>query len=269
MRLGRSSTTPFPEVAHVEVAHVYDRTAPVYDHLTAHHDYELWFANLLPGLEREGLRPGRLLDVGCGTGKSFIPMLERGWSVTAVDVSERMLEIARAKVGARADLRAIDMRILPALGEFELVWSLDDAVNYLLSRADLDACLQGLRRNLADHGLCVFDVNTLASYRGFFAATEHVDAGDEHLTWHGHETSEFAPGALATATLAIRSPHGCERIVHRQRHIPHDEVEHALAENGLELAAVYGITPTAVLEQPLDESRHTKAIFVSRRAERR
>jgi predicted TPR repeat methyltransferase len=263
MTLGGSST------ATATVAAVYDRTARVYDRFTADHDYELWLGNLLPALERDGLVKGRLLDVGCGTGKSFIPMLDRGWSVTGVDVSKQMLDLARVKAGPDADLHVIDMRSLPALGEFELVWSLDDAVNYLLSHDELDACVQGLRRNLSADGLCVFDVNTLSSYRGFFASTEVIDAEPERLIWNGHATSDFAPGAVATATLEIQSARACEQIVHRQRHFPPHQVEEALASNDLELVAVYGITTAAVLEQPLDESRHTKAIFVSRPAQRR
>src|SRR5690349_5744160 len=115
----------------VDIADVYDRTAPVYDRFTAHHDFELWLGNLLPALEAEGLVRGRLLDVGCGTGKSFIPMLERGWSVTAVDVSEQMLEVARSKARDRADFHAADLRNLPTLGEFDLVWCLGDVINYL------------------------------------------------------------------------------------------------------------------------------------------
>ena len=66
----------------------YEAMASVYDDFTAHHDYELWLGQLLPKVEGHGLGArGRLLDVGCGTGKSFIPMLERGWSVTACDLS--------------------------------------------------------------------------------------------------------------------------------------------------------------------------------------
>src|SRR3954451_22166659 len=77
----------------------YEAIAPVYDDFTAHHDYELWLGNLLPKLEDRGLSGRRLLDVGCGTGKSFIPMIERGWEVSACDISPSMVELARAKVG--------------------------------------------------------------------------------------------------------------------------------------------------------------------------
>src|ERR1044072_1556324 len=90
----------------------YEAVAPVYDDFTAHHDYELWLGNLLPKLRYHGLRGRRLLDVGCGTGKSFLPMLERGWEGTACDISPSMLGVARAKVGTAVQLSVADMHEL-------------------------------------------------------------------------------------------------------------------------------------------------------------
>jgi ubiquinone/menaquinone biosynthesis C-methylase UbiE len=77
----------------------YEAMASIYDLFTAHYDDELWIGELVSALERNGLRGERLLDVACGTGKSFLPMLDRGWEVTACDISPAMLARARAKVG--------------------------------------------------------------------------------------------------------------------------------------------------------------------------
>jgi SAM-dependent methyltransferase len=246
----------------------YEAIAPVYDDFTAHHDYELWLGNLLPKAEGHGLGGGgRLLDVGCGTGKSFIPMLERGWSVSACDISPAMVEIARAKVGAEAEVSVADMRRLPVFGEFDLVWALDDAVNYLLSGVELEQALSGMRRNLAAGGLVMFDVNTIHAYRTFFAEEVELERDDRRLLWHGRASAEQAPGTIAEAAFEVEPlKPGVAAIppqLHRQRHFPEAEVLAALEVAGLECLDVFGHGHDAVPQQPLDESRHTKAVYIA------
>jgi SAM-dependent methyltransferase len=253
------------EVRWAELA--YEAMAP--DDFTAHHDYDLWLGNLLPKAERHGLgREGkRLLDVACGTGKSFIPMLERGWEVTACDVSPAMVEIARAKVGDGARLLVADMRTLPRLGEFDLVWCLDDPVNYLLSGEELERSFAGIRDNLAPAGLLIFDANTIQQYRGFFAEDVALEQDGRRLLWHGRASADQEPGTIAEASFEVEALEaGVAAIppqLHRQRHFPEAEVLAALASAGLECLDVYGHGHDAVPEQPLDESRHTKAVYIA------
>jgi SAM-dependent methyltransferase len=251
----------------------YEAIAPVYDDFTAHHDYELWLGNLLPELKRLGLRKGHLLDIGCGTGKSFIPMLERGWQVTACDISASMVELARAKVGDAAALSVADMRELPELGRFELVWALDDAVNYLLSVEELEAALSGMRANLAPNGLLMFDVNTLQSYRTFFAETVVVEAGGRRLIWTGQATADTPPGSISEASFEVETTtagsHPGEKIdteFHRQRHFPEEEVLATMERAGLQCLEVFGHGFDAVLKQPLDDLVHSKAVYLARLA---
>jgi SAM-dependent methyltransferase len=244
--------------------------APVYDDFTAHHDYELWLGNLLPKLRRHGLSGQRLLDVGCGTGKSFLPMLERGWEVTACDISPSMLDLARAKAGGAARLSVQDMRELPVLGEFDLVWSLDDAVNYLLSGEELWGALGGMRANLAPGGLLMFDVNCLEAYRSFFAEEQEVVRGGRRLIWRGQGDGRAAPGSVGEARLEVESRDGVSPVethVHRQRHFPEAEVLERLEQAGLECLDVYGHGFDAVPKQPVDELVHSKAVYIARRSD--
>ena len=55
------------------------------------------------------LRGKRVLDAGCGPGVYAEILLQRGASVTAIDVSDRMIELARTRLGPDADLRLIDL----------------------------------------------------------------------------------------------------------------------------------------------------------------
>jgi SAM-dependent methyltransferase len=53
--------------------------------------------------EVESLEPGRALDVGCGEGADALWLAERGWRVTAVDVSPVALERAAAHAAEQGD----------------------------------------------------------------------------------------------------------------------------------------------------------------------
>src|ERR687898_2622083 len=146
----------------------YDVMAAVYDRFTAHHDYDAWTGTLERLRHAHGLRGRRLLDVGCGTGKSFLPFLRRGYDVTAFDLSPAMAAIAAAKAPG-VPVHVYDVATVPVLGRFDLVCCLDDCLNHLLEPERLAAALGAIAANLAPHGLVVFDVNTLTTYGGFFS----------------------------------------------------------------------------------------------------
>ncbi|HEU4736707.1 MAG TPA: methyltransferase domain-containing protein [Solirubrobacterales bacterium] len=240
----------------------YEAMAPVYDDFTGHYETDAWIADLIAALQRRGLQGKRLLDVGCGTGASFLSMQAQGWEVTACDISPAMLELAREKAGDGVRLAVADMLELPRFGEFDLVWSLDDAVNYLLSPEELQRALAGMRANLAPTGLLLFDVNELQAYRTFFAETTVVERAGKRLVWRGTASADVAPGSVCESRLEIAPG---EVLTHRQRHFPEAEVRAALAGAGLECLDVYGHGLDGIPSQPL-EPTHTKAIYIARTA---
>src|SRR4051812_41745417 len=131
----------------------YEQLAPYYDRYTHDFSHEPWLAYVEEISLRHGLRGSRLLDVGCGTGKSFVPMLERGYDVTACDLSPSMVAQARERARGRAEVLVADARDLPLLGRFDLVTCIGDALNYILSEEDLRLAFEGIARNLRPGGI--------------------------------------------------------------------------------------------------------------------
>src|SRR6187200_3356587 len=133
---------------------VYDRFAPVYDEFTSSNNYEMWLGEvLLPELEKHGLQKGWALDIGCGTGRAFDPLLDRGWKVVGCDASEGMLAKAAEKFGDRVPLIQADARELEPIspspdqsnGEsFQLALLLNEVINYFTEDGDLDCALAGI-----------------------------------------------------------------------------------------------------------------------------
>ena len=59
-------------------------------------------SNLVETMAREGVKPCKALDIGCGTGDNAIWLAEQGFDVVACDYSETAIKLAREKEGAAA-----------------------------------------------------------------------------------------------------------------------------------------------------------------------
>jgi SAM-dependent methyltransferase len=243
--------------------------AEFYDAYTAHPAYAGWIKGLLE-LGRSAATAGgdRLLDLGCGTGNSTLPLLELGCSVTGCDSAPAMLDVARAKTARRAQLLECDITRLGKVGEFDVVLCVNDVVNYVLERDGVRRTLAGAAANLAPGGALVFDANTLRTFRVTFA-TSHVRVR-RGLTfhWRGRASPAFAAGGVARADLEVGRGIGaarrsCATSVHLQRHHPHEELVDAIEAAGLQLLHVYGQHADGRREAAVDEARHLKAVYVA------
>ena len=190
-------------------------------------------------------------------------MLARGWQVTGCDVSAEMIGLARKRVGGGARLEVADMRALPRFGSFDLVWALDDTLNYLLSAEELTAALAGMRDNLAPDGLLLFDLNTLHSYRTFGAKRHVVECDGLRLVWNGLTSPDAEPGSICEARFEVEGNSEVQPHIHRQRHYEETDVRTALASAGLGCIDVVGNGLDGVLKRSLDEATHTKAIYLA------
>jgi tellurite methyltransferase len=97
-------------------------------------------------------RPGRVLDLACGTGRNAIWLAEQGWRVTAVDASQAAITALRARAvreGASVDTRVADL----GCSEFQIETGVWDAILdcYYLQR-DL---FPAIRRGVKPEGLIV------------------------------------------------------------------------------------------------------------------
>lgn len=87
---------------------------------------QVWSGKVNVPLEREvaELPAGRALDLGCGEGGDALWLAERGWAVTAVDISATALERAHAEAegrGLRVDWQQRDLAEDLPRGPFDLV----------------------------------------------------------------------------------------------------------------------------------------------------
>jgi ubiquinone/menaquinone biosynthesis C-methylase UbiE len=112
-----------------------DQWQTIYDGETFHdHVIQRRMDRCLEAVDHLGPGSGRALDVGCGAGQMALAMTQRGYEVSAVDLSTGMVEATQqtfAAAGATADIREADMRHLPYEdGTFNWVSGLG-AIEYL------------------------------------------------------------------------------------------------------------------------------------------
>lgn len=245
----------------------YEAFAAIYNEFNHQNDYEMWLGRaLLPELERHGLNNGSVLDVGCGSGRAFAPLLSRGWQVTGCDLSPSMLELAHRAGEGEVRLLEADMRELGSIGEFDLVVSLNDPMNYLLGDDDLEKALDGMRTNLTSDGLLIFDCSSRMTFETLFSAAIRTTTYDGRTwTWRGGGQVPEHPGVFQH----VIEGDDIEPITLRERFRPEAEVREAMQKAGLQCLAALGMEEAdgeVILIDPPDEERQYKVVYIGAKA---
>lgn len=115
-------------------------------------------------LERELGRPGRILDVGCGTGTVLGVGARRGWQVAGVEISPSAAAAARANYGVDVTVGTLQSANFPT-ASFDVVW-LQHVLEHVPNPI---ALLQEIKRVLRPGGVLVVAVPNSAGliYNGY------------------------------------------------------------------------------------------------------
>jgi len=225
----------------------FENTAEHYDlfELKSHKMYEYVLEILDESFRKHGVRS--VLDVACGTGAQAVPLARKGYQVTACDISQKMLRIARRKArDVTLSFSQGDMRH-SRLGRFDAVIAIFNAIGYL-SRQDFLTALRNTRENLRPSGVFAFDHTNLHAVRAALLCKEKlIDAAGEH---EGTKYVRFIrstldlPQGLMTMDWEAHVQHGFEKpevsrgTWHRQTYTV-EELDHLLSEEGFQLLECY------------------------------
>jgi SAM-dependent methyltransferase len=140
---------------------VFDAYAAYYDLLYRDKNYgeEAQYVRTL--LSRRGVKVGRLLELGCGTGRHAEQLARLGYSLHGIDLSSTMVEQARKRLasnlGAQLVFELGDVRSARLGTQFDAVISLFHVASYQNTNEDLAAMFATASSHLRPGGVFVFD----------------------------------------------------------------------------------------------------------------
>ncbi|MGE5323614.1 MAG: class I SAM-dependent methyltransferase [Actinomycetota bacterium] len=104
---------------------------------------------------------GRVLDLCCGPGRHSVEFAHRGFTVTGVDRSPFLLEIARrrgSEAGASVEWVSEDMRQFVRPDSFDLACNIFTSFGYFKNEQDDLAVLRNIHASLKDGGVVVMEL---------------------------------------------------------------------------------------------------------------
>ncbi len=161
----------------------YGEFAEVYDLLTFNVPYDELADRYAECLAELGVRGGRLLDMGCGTGSLTVRLAGRGFDVIGQDASPDMLTVAAGKSSAVMWI-CQNMEETDVGGTVDAVISTLDSVNHLESAEAMLECFRRASCCLESGGAFVFDVNTVRKHREVLGNNTFVyDVDGVYCVW--------------------------------------------------------------------------------------
>jgi 2-polyprenyl-3-methyl-5-hydroxy-6-metoxy-1,4-benzoquinol methylase len=131
------------------------RDADTYDLLNDLNETEWKFYSDLA--DQQG---GPILDVACGTGRFTVPLAERGFDITGIDITPEMLEAAKQKAerqGVFVNWVHADARQFEIGRKFRFIFTTGNSFQHFLDRESVDGLLRTIHRHLDENGVFAFE----------------------------------------------------------------------------------------------------------------
>lgn len=180
----------------------YDLLSKYYDELVRF-NYANYLEFVLPRVKK-----GRGLDIACGSGRLTAMLSAKGFSMTGLDSSEEMLNLAAVRARkARANILLLsgDINRLKLAKKYDSVFSTCDGLNYVTSEENLFKLFEEVYNALTEGGTFVFDMSTLSKAKNVLDGNTFYEDTDEYtLLW----TNSLDENDVVTTELTVFTPNG-------------------------------------------------------------
>jgi len=220
-----------------------------YIHDVGHADFALKSApGILEILDRSGIRDGLVVDLGCGSGLWARELIDAGYQVLGIDISEAMIELSRERV-PEAEFRVgslFEAEIPPCVA----VTAISEVLNYLFDEESggLAPLFRRIFEALIPGGLFVFDVLGPGQVQPGATARSFRVGEDWAVLSEREEDAE--QGTLVRRIVSFRKVdehYRRDNETHRVRLYDPSELSSELRQTGFEVRTMraYGSYPLA------------------------
>lgn len=136
---------------------VFDAYAQYYDLLYKDKDYRGEVDYLHKLITDHSSNPKSILDLGCGTGRYDVLFSQKGYTVVGVDLSEKMISIAKGKSADTLKFLQGDIRNIQLNRKFDVVVSLFHVMSYQITNKDIEDVFKTAKLHLEEGGVFIFD----------------------------------------------------------------------------------------------------------------
>lgn len=244
----------------------YNIYAKYYDNFKSCDNYDVFLKYYLDIAEKFSFKGKEILDLGCGTGNSMLPLLKKGFNVEGIDYSVEMLNIAKEKLGNyMPKLYNYDISNFNIEKSFDLIISVDDVINHLTTIEKLDNCFRTVSETLVNSGLFIFDVNTLNTFESFFNEKTIIEANNDTFIFDSVFTDKNAVANITTFSK-LKDSDLYDKIKYsvNERYFSYEEISELLEKNGLKLLEVFGLSNRKLNSEP-SEKKDIKFIYVAKK----
>lgn len=110
----------------------------------------------------------KILDLCCGPGYLIQQLHKANYNVTGLDLSDKMLEIAKENNPNGVEFIHADMRNFNIKSKFKLITCNFDSINHLNSIKDVKKTFSNVYNALEKNGIFLFDINTSATFSKYW-----------------------------------------------------------------------------------------------------
>jgi len=187
-----------------------------------------------------------LLDIGCGTGEHCLRFSKLGYSVTGLDQSPAVLEIAKQKARTNhQDISFIldDARNFSLATKFKAIVCLFHVTSYLTSNEDLTKFFSTVAKHLSNDGVFIFDCWYGPGVLSSKPETQYKQHPHDSLTIHRIKVPRLMEESnMVEVRHTIFAVNDAEKKVeypftetHQLRYFFYPELELLLTQAGLEI----------------------------------